>query len=340
MKDLLWSQKYHKVYIEVKYPIAQEIYDLNIQNAVYYGDVENDPIDYNTLPFDINRELTRWRLYAYKNGNFRRTPGTYIQSAQDCWYGKCTFCNWASKFPNCRTREVEEVIGEIEYLVRQYGIKEIMDDSGTFPTGKWLKEFCGYKKYTSEITLNCNMRFGILGLKEYKMMKEAGFRMLLFGVESFNQTTLDRLKKGIKCQEIIDGCRLASKAGLEPHLTVMYGYPWESKNDAEHTMKTVQWLLCQGLASSVQSTLVIPYPNTPLYQESLKNGWLLTQDLNKYNMSQPVLKCEYDPLEYVRRTYEIAYSPKFLWNKFKKIRNIDDIKYYWRTAKKVRGHIK
>ncbi|MDP3732736.1 MAG: hypothetical protein Q8R31_06945, partial [Candidatus Omnitrophota bacterium] len=35
--------------------------------------------DLNKIPF-IDRDLTRWQLYAYKNGNYKRTPGTYIMS--------------------------------------------------------------------------------------------------------------------------------------------------------------------------------------------------------------------------------------------------------------------
>ena len=46
----------------------------------------------NDAPF-IDRELTKWELYAYKNGNYRRTPGTYLMSGRDCWWGKCTFCS-------------------------------------------------------------------------------------------------------------------------------------------------------------------------------------------------------------------------------------------------------
>ena len=36
--------------------------------------------DLNTLP-RIDRELTRWKLYAYANGNFKYTPGTYTMVA-------------------------------------------------------------------------------------------------------------------------------------------------------------------------------------------------------------------------------------------------------------------
>jgi anaerobic magnesium-protoporphyrin IX monomethyl ester cyclase len=45
------------------------------------------------LPF-IDRDLTKWKLYAYENGNYKYRPGTYTYSARDCWWGKCTFCIW------------------------------------------------------------------------------------------------------------------------------------------------------------------------------------------------------------------------------------------------------
>ncbi len=35
--------------------------------------------DINSLPF-IDRELTKWWLYSEKNGNYKKTPGTYIMA--------------------------------------------------------------------------------------------------------------------------------------------------------------------------------------------------------------------------------------------------------------------
>ena len=44
------------------------------------------------------------------------------------------------------------------------------------------------------------MRFSMLTLEEYKLMKKAGFRFVLFGLESANQATLDRINKGEKIE--------------------------------------------------------------------------------------------------------------------------------------------
>ena len=71
-----------------------------LESGIYYrqdGQVKNTgkfQLNHNldSLPF-IDRDLTKWRLYADKNGNYKRRPGTYIMSARDCWWGKCTFCS-------------------------------------------------------------------------------------------------------------------------------------------------------------------------------------------------------------------------------------------------------
>ena len=113
----------------------------------------------------IDRDLVHWELYAVKNGNFRRTPGTYIMSGRDCWHAKCTFCSWTTLYPKYRTRDPIDVVNEIENLVEKYGVKEVMDDSGSFPVGTWLKTFCDEmikRGLNKKVRIDCNMRFGRL----------------------------------------------------------------------------------------------------------------------------------------------------------------------------------
>jgi len=211
----------------------------NLELGIWYR--ENDKIkskgrfqlnhDLNALPF-IDRDLTRWELYAYKNGNFKATPGTYLMVGRDCWwrrYGGCTFCSWPTLYPNYGVMSVKRALDEIGFLIENYKFKEIFDDTGTFPAGTWLRKFCESmieRGYNEQVCFSCNARFGVLKPDDYELMKKAGFRMLLFGLESASQETLDRLNKGITVQDIMDGCRWAREAGLEPHITIMVGYPW------------------------------------------------------------------------------------------------------------------
>jgi radical SAM superfamily enzyme YgiQ (UPF0313 family) len=308
---------------------------------------------FEKLPM-IDRELTKWQLYAYKNGNYRDTPATYIMAGRDCWYrksGGCSFCSWASLYPQWKVRKVNDVLEEIGELINCYGVKEIFDDTGTFPVGNWLKEFCkGMVKngYHQQINFGCNMRFGVLSRSDYQLMAKANFRLLLFGYESANQKTLDRLNKGVKVKnikkelEIIKEVNKETGGQLEPHLTVMLGYPWETKKDAEKTVSAARDLLTKGLASSLQATLIIPYPGTALFKEAEKNNWLKTKDWNKYDMSEPVLKTKISDRELkamIRKLYSVAFEPQFLLRKALKIRSWKDLKNSLQAGLRVIGHL-
>lgn len=245
-----------------------------------------------------DREFTRAKEYT--SGNYKYTPGTHIMSSNSCWYGKCTFCV-EKDGPENVTRSPFDVASELVEIMN-LGFKEAFDDSGTFPTGKWLEEFCELTPAPC-LTLGCNMRFGTN--PPYKLMKQAGFRMLLYGLESANQSTLDRINKGIQISEVENELKEASQAGLQAHIAVMFGYPWETDKDAINTLNLTHYLLKKGYAKTAQASVFT--------QEGVPRN-------NKYK-------------HYTKRIYNVKYNPQFWFNQLKDIRNKDDIKYLWRKIK-------
>ncbi|MBI3008130.1 MAG: radical SAM protein [Candidatus Omnitrophica bacterium] len=302
--------------------------------------------DLNKLPF-IDRDLTKWHLYSNskENGNYKRVPGTYTMVGRDCWYDRCSFCSWTTTYPEFRSRNPESLLKEIDSLIKNYNVREIMDDTGTFPKGEWLKEFCNgmiQRGYNKKIFLDCNMRFGAVDLEGYKLMKKSGFRLLLFGIESANQKTLERINKGVTVEKILESCKMARKAGLYPHITIMFGYPWEDYNDALNTLKLGEYLLKKGYAYTMQATMVIPYPGTPLFKECKESGLLKTLDWERYDMKEPVMKTDIEDTrlaELVQGLYKVAVNPEFIYNRLISIRDFEDVKYFFRAARKVAGHI-
>lgn len=309
--------------------------------------------DLNKLPF-IDRDLTRWQLYAYENGNYKRTPGTYIMAGRDCWWrrkGGCSFCSWTTLYPTWRVRKVENVLDEIGELIDKYQVKEVMDDTGTFPAGEWLREFCrGMIKrgYNQKIYFDCNLRFGVLKKEDYRLMAKAGFRFLLYGLESASQKTINKLNKGIKIAAIEKELEIAKEANeefsgnLEPHVTCMVGYPWETKKEAEKTISMTKSLFAKGLIDTLQATIVIPYPGTTLFKECEKNVWLKTKDWDKFDMGQPVMKTpmkDKDVMELTQGLYKSFITPRFIIKKIVSVRGIDDLKFFWRAGKAVLGHL-
>ena len=305
--------------------------------------------DLDSLPF-IDRDLTHWELYAYKNTNYRRKPGTYTMFGRDCWWGRCSFCSWTTLFPGQehRTRSVKSALDEIGEIIDRYPVREVMDDSGTFPVGDWLRDFCRgmiERGYNKKIRLNGNMRFNA-GLTEadYLLMGKAGFRFLLYGLESANQSTLDRINKNMKIEQIEPVLTWAKKAGLAPHITVMVGYPWESEVEANKTLNLARDLFRKGLVDTMQATVMIPYPGTPLFAECDRNDWLRTKEWPRYDMREPIMKSPVTDerlTALTRSLYSSFLSPQFILRKLAEaLRSPEDFRYYCSLGVKLISKLK
>lgn len=295
--------------------IGHEVSDF-IKNE--FTRIENDyqiNIPFEKLPFP-DRKFTdaknpRWQKY----GNYRKHPATHMMASNLCWYGKCTFCVDTKKLQEGEhrgLRSVDHVIEEIDNCI-DLGFKEIFDDSGTFPVGEWLTEFClkmrqNYKgkRRCDQIRLGANMKPVNI---DYKMMADAGFRFILVGVESSNQKTLNLIQKGQNADKTIEILKKMSEAGLYPHLTSMFGYEWETPEDAQRTLDMIHYLLRKGYVKTAQASVYSP-PRTRPDPNSLGH-------------------------KYIPQVYDVLHYPEFWYHKVKDIKDFDDVKYMFRGARLI-----
>ena len=118
--------------------------------------------------------------------------------------------------------------------------------------------------------------------------------------------------------------------------------PWESKEDALRTVAFAKELFRNGWVDTLQATIVIPYPGTPLFDECKKNGWLLTEDWDSFDMRQAVMAApvsDADIKELTRMLYTSFASPAYIIRKILSIRGLDDLRFFTRAGKKLLGHL-
>ena len=331
-----------------------------VPNGIWYKNKKGEIIrngryalkkNLDEAPFP-NRILTKYLNYQ-DEFNLKGRPQFYIMSARDCAWGKCTFCVWDhALYPkgSYKQRSPENTFAEVKNLVDNLGAREIFDDAGTIPPGGWLKKFCDLmisSGYNKKVMYSCNMRFGWVDASMYKLMKQAGFRLLKFGLESGCQKTIDKLDKGTNVKLVHQHCKDAKDAGLTIHITMMVGYPWETKKDAMQTFNLAKDLMVKGLVDIHQSTVVMPYPGTPLYEEAAREGWLRFEktDYEKLAMDQPALKnIEMQPEEIqalCRMNYKIYLDPRYMLQHAKsRIRSWEDVVYTFEGMTSVIGHMR
>ncbi len=302
---------------------------------------------------DVDRDLVQWQRYAYENGNFLRTPGTYATSVvRDCTFGKCTFCRYNGPDLTFSMRSVQRSLDEYQRLIEQYGVREIFDDSGVWYRGKEAREFCegliARGLHRKGCYFGLNTRFAYLDEETIQLMGQANFRFVLLGLEACDDETLSRLNKGYQVVDVEQNLRWFTKYGLHPHLTVMVGYYWQTQQQLDQTVQTVRQFMFQGLARTLQVTICTPLDFTPYHQECLDQGVLLTDDYDDFDMSKVIVKTPIPHerhYEAIRQMYGIAFHPKFLARQIAflasgRIRDWEFLfTYGWRALRRVRQHI-
>jgi len=104
--------------------------------------------------------------------------------------------------------------------------------------------------------------------------------------------------------------------------------------------------MTKGWAVTLQSTVVMPYPGTKLYEEALENGWFRVdpEDYDRYDMTEPVLKTvDMEPDEVMRicdEIYKVFLSPKYVFRHLARVHSWRDVKYSVKGVARVLGHVK
>lgn len=318
----------------------------------------------------IDRTLTRWDIYGEA---YLYHPVGYIMSGRGCggshsfrnfksrkenlgrydtrMPGLCTFCIWQYAYYRCSARLMppEKVADEIENLVRNFRVKEIFDDneSGAVWNIEWLKDFYGIMKergLLGKVILSSNARADSLTEETCSLLKKLNFRLLKIGVESGNDKTLRELKKDETVAEITEGIKRAKRYGLIAMLTTMVGYPWEDENDTVNTYRVTRELMLYKthFGDSLQSSIIVPYPGTPLYKDALKKGWFIVdpKDYEKFDMSHQILRSNIDSAFWCKRLWKIHLHPLFLLKSLLTLRKWLDIRLALRGLVSLFGHLR
>tara|TARA_Y100000310_G_scaffold340225_1_gene435273 strand:+ start:1769 stop:3217 length:1449 start_codon:yes stop_codon:yes gene_type:complete len=305
--------------------------------------VNNEPAelvkDLDTLPFP-DRDLIPHQWYI--EGHVRNFPFTFVMAARGC-PNKCTFCLWPHVYygHSVRVRSPKNVVDELEWLIKRYGMEEVFFDEGTFNISKKrVVEFCDEViRRDVNIVWSCSGRVDCVDLEMLQLMKKAGCKLICYGIESANPRTLEKTNKKIDIGQTERAVRLTKLAGIVCHVNLMVGFPWETKAEMDNTINF-------GLkleADTVQYSLVFPHPGSEMYDQAIENDWFYSDVLNdcsKFDMtSGPVLKTLV-PREEMKNIVSNAHArfflrPSYVLSQISKIKNYEDFKYTFRGAKSI-----
>jgi radical SAM superfamily enzyme YgiQ (UPF0313 family) len=224
-------------------------------------------------PVDVKRLPTpRYDLLADRPYN-RFT----VQTSRGCPW-RCDFCASNIMLRKAyRKRPVAEVMHDIDAIaeVRPHPYIEFADDN-TFVDKQWGKELCRELaprrlKWFTETDISIADDPELLSL-----MREAGCRQVLIGLESPEQTALEGIElkanfKAKRARDYRDAVRTIQDHGITVNGCFILGLDEQTPDIFPRILD-----FCMDVPLyEVQVTILTPFPGTPLYDRLLREGRLL-----------------------------------------------------------------
>jgi len=103
-------------------------------------------------------------------------------------------------------------------------------------------------------------------VEQLKKLKELGLREISLGIESGDDWTLDRIKKGYHAEDILEQCHKLEEAGVEYWMTFLNGVAGRSHSH-EHAVNSAK-IFSQCKPMVVGTGGLTLFPGTPLLEEA------------------------------------------------------------------------
>ncbi len=253
-----------------------EILGLSYKNGSSFnsGVHKNEP-----RPFIENLDVLpypRKDLLDYAAGKYHYlwVPADVIETSRGCPYD-CNFC-CVTKF-YCRSYRAKSplrVVKELAQVPKGTKLIFFVDDNLTL-NPKRVEKICdliikyGYHKH---LLLVCQTRVDFITRNPalVKKMSKAGFMCFFIGFESFNQSSLDIMKKQISFKQSIKAVKICHDAGIMVFGSFIVGNIGET---AEDTIKNFEMMKKLGI-DFMMTNPITAFPGTDLWDEAMKKGWV------------------------------------------------------------------
>ena len=288
----------------------------------FIEDIDSLPTPaYHLLPMGVYKPRFFWGV----QGNWMS-----IVTGRGCPFA-CIFCDvYRSQGRKHRHMSADKILKEMEYLYNNFNVRYISFDDTAFTLQKRkIKKLCQeIIKKGWKLKWYCNSRVDTLpDITILKLMKKAGCHHIYFGVEAGDPEILKQTKN-TSIAQVKKAVKLTKKAGLDVHASFIIGLPGETKATVRRTFKLAKELNVDTVSFSIAT----PFPNTELYEEYDKKGFIITKDWCRYE-SEAVISTDELSSEYLNeiaiQLYKEYYlRPRYLIKKLLKIRSISEFKDY------------
>ena len=219
-----------------------------------------------------------------------------IQATLGCSHNKCTFCpTYKDKRFSIKDEEIilRDLAFAEKYCRRQDRVFLMDGDALIIPQKRLVRIFERIQErlpWVRRVSLYANSKsVQMKSDEELAQLKSLGLGMVYYGVESGDDETLKRIRKGADAEKLIAQGRRVSQAGITLSVTVLLGIGGRERS-MEHARATGE-LLTRLDPEFVGALTVIVVPGTALAEEQAAGTWTLPEPLELLAELRVMVRC-------------------------------------------------
>jgi radical SAM superfamily enzyme YgiQ (UPF0313 family) len=204
---------------------------------------------------------------------FKPLRGINVSTVRGCPF-QCRYC-FKVFGRNVRWRSVDNIVEEIKELQKRYGVQYISFSDDLFTVNRTrVEEFCNRLiKENLGVNFLISARVNTVDEPLLKLLAKAGVVSLSYGIESANNDVLKSMNKMATKEMAHKAMMAAKKAGIFANPSFMIGYPGETPQSIEETVR-----FCEELGVATEFFYTTAYPGTPLYDQARAMGKIPDED--------------------------------------------------------------
>jgi len=256
---------------------------------VFYTETRRRIDDLDRIPLPYYDGFENFSFSSYCSHPPLPAPSAAIISSRGCVFD-CSYCAsvrfWGSAW---RFRSPENILAEIDGLVKEHGVRSLFFYDDNFPVNKNRAiAICeGMIRNKWDLKWACCSHVKMINRELLEAMKASGCEAIDFGVESGDSNILVNINKRQSCEDIERAFRLTNEAGILPQAYLMVGNPGESESSVDNTIGLIKRIKPRMCGTNILWLL----PGTKVCEDAMRNGfinddyWLANNDV-PYNLQE------------------------------------------------------
>lgn len=260
----IWYKKNGKVMSNPPQPLIKDLDELPL-------------IAWDLLPMDKYR-THNWQCFDDLNA---RQPYAIIYTSLGCPFG-CSYCcvNTVYGGPGIRFRSPEKVVEEIDYLVKNYNVKNIriVDDIFSLRPERVIRICDLIIQRNYNLNIWCYARVDTVNELMLNKMKQAGINWISYGIEAGHEKVREGVFKRLSLDKIKRAVEITRKAGIHIIANFIFGLPDDSRETMQQTLNMAK----EFNFEYANFYVAMAWPGSKLYQEAVQSRVKLPESWSGY----------------------------------------------------------